>query len=286
MDQRQRRLEREVGQELEGEAQRLAGRARGGDPYAEACLRALELEGFAYEGMQTFACGGQSFPIARFQHEQTGLVFCLIPGGTSLLGSPGGQGRDNEYPQHEVAVPPFLLADTPCTQAAWTQLGLENPSHFKGANRPVEKVSWDDAQGFCEKAGLRLPSEAEWEFACRAGTQTAYCFGDGEAELGRYAEFEGNNNSETKDVGGKLPNAFGLFDVHGNVLEWCQDVWHDGYRGAASDGSAWNSAGAFRINRGGSWYEDAWNCRSANRNWDLPAFRRYYLGFRPARSLP
>ncbi|MGE0712447.1 MAG: SUMF1/EgtB/PvdO family nonheme iron enzyme [Planctomycetota bacterium] len=244
--------------------------------YAAAVEQAKRLSGFLYLDTKAYACGGQRFEVARFRHERTGLVFHLVPGG-SFQREAGSR----------VAVRPFLISATETTQAAWEKVMGDNPSGFKGPNRPVENVSWNDAQGFCQKAGLRLPSEAEWEYACRAGTQSAYCFGEGEGELGRYAEYEGNNNKETKDVGGKLPNAFGLFDVHGNVWEWCQDGWHDNYQGAPRDGSAWDSAGASdRVRRGGSWYDGAWGCRSADRRRCGPGLRFRNLGFRPARSLP
>ncbi|MBL4847149.1 MAG: SUMF1/EgtB/PvdO family nonheme iron enzyme [Planctomycetes bacterium] len=255
------------------------------DGYASAVKRAKRLKGFRYLDMEPFACGGRRFQIARFSHAKTGLVFHLLPGGTYQRGS---LGEKREQPVTRVTIQPFLICATECTQAAYQAVSGKAPSNFKGAQRPVEQVSWDEAGAFCTQAGLRLPSEAEWEYACRAGTKRSYSFGSGPSELGRYAEFNSNNGTETKDVGGKLPNAFGLSDMAGNVWEWCQDAWHDNYQGAPDTGwPAWGGgAGAsLRVIRGGSWRNSAPGCRSALRNCYVPGDRRYSLGFRPARSL-
>jgi formylglycine-generating enzyme required for sulfatase activity len=181
---------------------------------------------------------------------------------------------------------------------------------------PVEGVSWVDVQKFIkkfnEKEGTdkyRLPSEAEWEYACRAGTTTRYSFGDSESELDDYAWYTENSGSrspkkgdfvgydkddwlenrwkgKTHSVGQKKPNSWGLYDMHGNVSEWVQDEWHDSYDGAPTDGSAWESGdGAGRVNRGGGWADDARYCRSANRLHDDPRDRGVVLGFRLLREL-
>jgi formylglycine-generating enzyme required for sulfatase activity len=252
---------------------------------ASAIERAKRLKDFAYLDTRTFECGGQKNTIARFKHAKTGLIFHLLPGGTYTRGSESGPA--NEKPVREVTIQPFLICATECTQAAWKQVMGTDPSSYKGAQRPVETVSWDDSQSFSSKAGLRLPSEAEWEYACRAGTTTEYGFGDSESELGVYALFNGNNNKETQPVGGKRPNAFGLFDVHGNVWEWCQDAYQDSYTGAPTDGSARDTAGASRrVFRGGSIASSASRCRSAYRYGHEPGGRDGVLGFRPAKSLP
>ncbi|MGE0711793.1 MAG: SUMF1/EgtB/PvdO family nonheme iron enzyme [Planctomycetota bacterium] len=263
---------------LESGGSSSSSSAQGG--YAGAVAQAKRLAGFRYLDTKSFACGGQRFEIARFRHDATGLVFHLVPGGSFVR--EGGT---------RVTIQPFLICASEWTQAAWERVMGTNPSRFKGSNRPVEQVSWNDvaadnAQGFCRKAGLRLPSEAEWEYACRGGTQTAYSFGDSESELGRYAVFDQNwDSGQTAEVGSKLPNAFGLHDMHGNVWEWCQDGYHESYQGAPTDGSP--AAGASkRVVRGGGWYDSAWICRSASRNWYVPGDRGRYLGFRPARSLP
>ena len=276
--------------------ERRAGSGEG-EAYRRSLLRAGELEGFTFLDVKDYACGGQTNDVARFTHEATGLVFCLIPGGSFLMGSPEEEEErnDDEGPQREVRVEPFLLCETACTQEAWEGVTGENPSDFKGPRRPVEEVSWDDAQAFCEQVGLRLPSEAEWEYACRAGTTTPFAFGETITPeqvnyLGNYPygdAAEGLNREETTDVGSLPANAFGLFEVHGNVWEWCQDASHDSYDGAPPDGSAWEDAGASgRGFRGGSWLDEARLCRSASCDWDGPGERYGHLGFRPTRSLP
>ncbi|MEZ6189384.1 MAG: formylglycine-generating enzyme family protein [Planctomycetota bacterium] len=225
------------------------------DPgYASAVEQAKQLGGFRYLDTKRFECGGNAFELARFQHAPTGLTFHLIPGGSYDRGSESGD--SDEKPVARVSVRPFLLCATECTQSAWRNIKGDDPSRFKGAQRPVELVSWEDAQSFCRKAGLRLPSEAEWEYACRGGSAGGYCYGDGEGDLGRYAVYGGSNAgvSETQAVGGKLPNAFGLYDVHGNVWEWCEDAYADGYQGAPVDGSARAAGASRRVYRGGGWY--------------------------------
>jgi formylglycine-generating enzyme required for sulfatase activity len=165
-----------------------------------------------------------------------------------------------------------------------------NPSYFKNnPQNPVEKVSWDDAQAFCQKLSqitgktYRLPTEAEWEYACRAGTTTRYYFGDNDNQLGDYAWYNGNSNNTTHPVGQKKPNGWGIYDMSGNVWEWCEDDWHDSYAGAPDDGSAWlTNDNDYRMLRGGSWGDIPDLCRSAFR------FSIYYrrvnryddLGFR------
>jgi formylglycine-generating enzyme required for sulfatase activity len=220
------------------------------------------------------------------------------------MGSPAGEeGRDwygdfddvlkgvnVEGPQHPVRVQPFLMGKYPVTQAQWkavealpkSERDLESdPANFKGDNRPVEQVSWDDAVEFCQRLSkhtgreYRLPSEAEWEYACRAGTTTPFHFGSTiTPDLANYegnytygAGPKGKDREQTTDVGSLPPNALGLYDMHGNVWEWCLDHWHDTYEGAPTDGSAWLSSGEskLRLLRGGSWYVDPWRCRSAFR---------------------
>ena len=164
----------------------------------------------------------------------------------------------------------------------------DNPSYFKGDDLPVENVSWDDVQEFIKKLNekenthkYRLPSEAEWEYAARAGTTTRYSFGDDDSELKEYAWFSENLGDMTHPVGKKGANPWGLYDVHGNIWEWVQDERHDTYNGAPIDGSAWRDGVSTRqVVRGGCWFCSAWACRSAYRkNYD-PGNRRYNLGFR------
>ena len=210
------------------------------------------------------------------------------------MGSPDGQGSDDEHPRHQVTVAPFYIGKYPVTQAQWQAVMGNNPSHFTGADRPVERVSWDDCQEFLRKLNatvethgraslpFRLPTEAEWEYACRAGSETIWHFGDDPAQLGTYAWFSENSDGETHPVGQLQPNAFGLHDMHGNVWEWCADTWHNNYDGAPTDGSAWESGDSgWHVLRGGSWYHEAKNLRCAVRGRKLRQYRRYiYWGFR------
>jgi len=168
-----------------------------------------------------------------------------------------------------------------------------NPSHFKNnPQNPVENVSWNDAKAFCQKLSqitgktYRLPTEAEWEYACRAGTTTRYYFGDNDNQLGDYAWGTENSNGTTHPVGQKKPNGWGLYDMSGNVWEWCEDDWHDSYAGAPDDGTAWidndNRSQSRKCLRGGSWGNDPNICRSAYRSWSNPDDHYYSIGFRVA----
>jgi formylglycine-generating enzyme required for sulfatase activity len=177
-----------------------------------------------------------------------------------------------------------------------------NPSHFKGANRPVETVSWYEAVEFCtklsEKTGktYRLPSEAEWEYACRAGSKTKYYFGDSDSQLGQYAWYSSNSNDQTHPIGEKQPNAWGLYDMHGNVCEWCADHWHEdyqnatnwheNYQGAPNDGTVWLSSNEYsdRLLRGGSCINFAPYCRAAYRSRYQPEYGFLNFGVRVACS--
>ncbi len=201
----------------------------------------------------------------------------------------------NEKPQHEVTVQPFFMGKYPITQAQYQQVMGNNPSHFQGDDRPVEKVSWDDAVEFCQRLSeqtgtkYRLPTEAEWEYACRAGTTTPFHFG--ETITTDLANYNGNNTyaneptgeyrEQTTPVGSFPPNAFGLYDMHGNVWEWCEDDWHDNYEGAPADGSAWALENtSAKVIRGGSWHNFPNYCRSAIRVYDTRDDRAYAFGFR------
>jgi len=207
--------------------------------------------------------------------------------------------NDDERPQHQVTVQPFYMGKYPVTQAQWQKIMKNNPSHFKGEQRPVENISWNNTQEFLGKLNavvktngrsslrFRLPTEAEWEYACRAGTQTAYSFGDGHDQLGDYAWFNGNSNKQTHSVGEKWPNAFGLYDMHGNVWEWCQDTYHENYTGAPVDGNAWGSSddNKRKVLRGGAWFYDPNYCRSAFRFWYMPDVQYLTFGFRIVSSI-
>lgn len=242
------------------------------------------------------------------------LHMVFIPGGTFLMGSPNDEPeRDvREGPQHDVTLPQFFLGRYPVTQSQWRfvtglpQVGRElqlNPSQFEGDNRPVEEVSWYEALEFCDRLSrhtgriYRLPTEAEWEYACRAGTTTAFHFGKTiTSELANYRGIEiynktsqGEYRQETTPVEHfESANAWGLSDMHGNVWEWCQDHWHDNYEGAPINGSAWLSEGedTGRVIRGGSWYNAPRNCRSACCSLSNPRVSNSYIGFRVICSAP
>ena len=243
-----------------------------------------------------------------------GMKLVLIPAGEFLMGSPDSytDARCNEKPQHRVSITkPFYFGIYPVTQEQYDRVMGTNPSYFSNPgdreddaagrdtrHHPVEKLSWNDAVEFCrrlsalaeQKAGghvYRLPTEAEWEYACRAGSTTKWCFGDDCSQLCDYAWFRENSGDATFPVGQKRANAWGLYDMHGNVWEWCADTWHDGYRDTPADGSAWECGGTpHRVVRGGSWHEPPDICRSAIRLKFAPAEGEDYVGFRVALASP
>ena len=223
------------------------------------------------------------------------LEMVLIPAGEFLMGSPDADKNayDWEKPQHRVRITkPFFLGKYPVTQEQWEAVMGGNPSHFKGPQNPVERVSWDDCQEFLEKSNslpskggeFQLPTEAQWEYACRAGSKTRCCFGDNESGLGEYAWYDKNSGKKTHPVGEKKPNAWGLYDMHGNVWEWCAD-WFDGYDAKAADDPAGPRTGSNRVGRGGSWDAPAGRCVSAYRYDRRPGNRYSYLGLRLSRVL-
>ncbi|GAB4364794.1 MAG: hypothetical protein Kow00121_00780 [Elainellaceae cyanobacterium] len=246
------------------------------------------------------------------------LEMVAIPGEQFVMGSPSNEVErsERESPQHRVEVPSFYMGKYAVTQEQWwvvaTKLPKINhdlnpdPSYFKGDRHPVEGVSWWEAVEFCDRLSqktrkrYRLPSEAEWEYACRAGTTTPFYFGEtittdlanyrgkdweykGRTYSGAYGQGpHGSYREQTTEVGSFPPNAFGLYDMHGNVWEWCADHWHENYQEAPIDGSPWltENENAGRVNRGGSWDFIPGFCRSAVRYYDLPVSRDRYLGFR------
>lgn len=203
------------------------------------------------------------------------MKFRLIPTGDFFMGSPEDEegSYDNERPMHKVSISkPFYLGIYPVTQLEWKAIMGETDSDWLGDNRPVNNVLRGDVKTFISRlikkeGGMniyRLPSEAEWEYACRAGTNTRYCFGDNESELGEYAWYDDAKNN-TRPIGKKKPNSWGIYDMHGNVSEWVDDTWHENYYGAPIDGSAWKTHNSVGVIRGGSWWHRAENCRSAIR---------------------
>jgi formylglycine-generating enzyme required for sulfatase activity len=217
------------------------------------------------------------------------LEMIRIEGGSFSMGTLDAISLDGEHPRHFVTVSPFHTSKYPITQAQWRALMRNNPSTFKGETFPVENVSWHDALRFCEALSAhsgktyRLLTEAEWEFACRAGTVGDYSFGNDESQLKEYAWFVENSDQQTHAVGQKRPNAMGLHDMHGNVWEWCGD-WHDDrYYAVSPDFDPKGPAsGTARVLRGGSWSDDSYSCRSARRNSGDPFNRSLNVGFRVA----
>ncbi|MCA2641984.1 MULTISPECIES: SUMF1/EgtB/PvdO family nonheme iron enzyme [unclassified Microcystis] len=218
------------------------------------------------------------------------LEMVSLPAGKFLMGS---SESDSEKPPHQVKVNSFAIGKYPITQAQYQAVMGDNPSRFKNnPQNPVENVSWNDAQAFCQKLSqitgktYRLPTEAEWEYACRAGTTTRYYFGDDDNQLGNYAWYDGNPNDTTHPVGQKKPNGWGLYDMSGNVWEWCEDDWHDSYKNAPDDGTAWidndNRSQSEKCLRGGSWLDFPYNCRSAIRSRINPGIHYSVSGFRVA----
>jgi len=247
-----------------------------------------------------------------------GMKFKLIPGGEFMMGSskspeelakafPPTSFRSSrgDDPQHKVRITkPFYLGVTEVTQEQYEKVMGKNPSffsktgrgagRFKGtdtSNSPVEQVSWGDAVEFCKKLSVmeghtyRLPTEAEWEYACRAGGTTVFCFGDDERQLAEYAWFAKNSDRNTHPVGTKKPNAWGLFDMHGSVWEWCQDRYGENYYAKLpTDDPTGPAFGSARVFRGGGWLITAWDCRSSSRDGVSPSARNDSLGFRVARG--
>jgi formylglycine-generating enzyme required for sulfatase activity len=221
-----------------------------------------------------------------------GMEFVLIPSGWFMMGSDKEKDQealDDETPHRVTISKPFYLGKYEVTQAQWEAVMGSNPSYFKGRDNPVETVSWDDVREFIKSLNIkegngcwRLPTEAEWEYACRAGTTGVYSFGDDENSLGHYAWYDGNSKS-AHPVGQKRPNAWGLYDMHGNVWEWVQD-WYGEYPTSSVLDPRGPSSGSYRVNRGGSWDDDARNCRSAYRDNDTPGNRYIGMGFRLALS--
>lgn len=239
-----------------------------------------------------------------------GMKFVFIPKGSFKMGSTiapeelvkgyGGKADafKNEYPLHKVAISkPFYLQTTEVTQGQWEKvMGDDNPSYFNPCDKdhpkdcPVERVSWNDARKFIEKLNqmektekYRLPTEAEWEYACRAGSTSNFYYGDDGGELGKYAWYAGNSNWKTHPVGLKKPNNWGLYDMLGNVYEWCQD-WKEDYSDGPVNDPKGPPSGKYRVLRGGAYVDKVGEVRSARRGYKEPDFKTDHLGFRVARD--
>ena len=242
---------------------------------------------FEYIGENTYSCGGQTHRVKEYRHRETGLDFAAIPGGSFTM---GGEAFDNEKPKHRIKLDGFLIAKTVTTQRVWQQVMGTTPwkdeRYVKeGDDYPAVCVSWKDAQKFCEKICMELPTEAQWEYACRAGTSSSYYWGA--TMNGTYAWYYKNawnrNERYAHKVGQKKPNAYGLYDMAGNVQEWCRD-WYDReyYKNSPQNNPYNYRKDEYRVNRGGSFCLKSFYCRSANRSPDPPYCANYLLGFRLA----
>jgi formylglycine-generating enzyme required for sulfatase activity len=211
------------------------------------------------------------------------IEFCRVPAGTFR------RGRLRNF--HRVTISrDFYLGKYLVTQAQWEAVMEENPSHTKGAKWPVENVSWEDCQRFIDRLNYqtgrniyRLPTEAEWEYACRAESTTAYSFGADKKRLDEHGWYSGNSDGRTQPVGQKTPNPWGFYDMYGNVWEWCKD-WYAPYPGGLVTDPEGPSSGSDRVLRGGGWFDGATRCRSGFRSYFSPSFRCSFFGFRLARK--
>lgn len=256
---------------------------------------------------------GQAYYLTEELGNGVRLEMVYIPGGTFLMGSPESKGKrySNERPQHSVTIKPFLISKYPITQAQWREVAALSevhqnlklrPSPHGGKSHPVTQVSWHEAVEFCDRLSqktghkYRLPTEAEWEYACRAGTTTPFHFGETiRADLANYdgtctyhSEPEGINRGKTIQVGSfPFANAFGLFDMHGNVWEWCTDHWHENYNSAPINEDAWldSDENLNHVMRGGSWISESFRCRSACRQIGDVNHKSNNTGFRIVRNL-
>jgi formylglycine-generating enzyme required for sulfatase activity len=264
-------------------------------------------------GQPTNRIHKQSQFIIEQLDDETALEMVIIPSGEVVMGATNDEkGRfDDELPQHSVSVTSFLLSRYPITQSQWQAVSLlpkidheldPNPSNFRGVNHPIERVSWYDALEFCARLSTktghlyRLPSEAEWEYACRSGTETPFYFGETitstlanyDGRISYAHEGQGIFRQQTTPVDSfNAPNLFGLYDMHGNVWEWCADPWHNNYKDAPSTASIWTINGDqhYRVMRGGSWSAHPKFCRSASRARGRLEQKGEGIGFRVASSL-
>ncbi|NUM33130.1 MAG: formylglycine-generating enzyme family protein [Candidatus Brocadiae bacterium] len=233
------------------------------------------IEGFTYLRQETYSCNGQEHTVKEYLHNQTGLEFILIPGGSFMM---GGNIHEDEKPVHKVILSSFLMAKYELTQEVWEKFMGNNPSFFKDSKKlPVECISWYDCKEFCDKTLLDFPTEAQWEYACRAGSTTEYFWGN--SLDGTYLWYNHNSGFRTHPVGQKKPNAFGLYDISGNVWEWCKDTKTNYTSDEQTD--PLNTSGISRILRSGGWSRSD-GCRSAIRDGNSPVDKYNNIGFRPA----
>ena len=229
----------------------------------------------------------------RFMVNGVSFEMVRVEGGTFRMGATSEQEEnayDSEKPVHSVTLSGYYIGKTEVTQVLWEAVMGINPSRFKGDYLPVENVSWDDCQEFIRKLNsmtgqnFRLPTEAEWEFACRGGNNSRGYKYSGSNNLGSVAWYDGNSGNKTHPVGTKAPNELGIYDMSGNVWEWCAD-WYGDYSSGAQTNPTGPYGGSNRVYRGGSWNYDVGRCRSSNRDFYYPWIRDIILGLRLALSL-
>ena len=245
---------------------------------------------FSFIGVHKYECAGITNEVKEYKHNATGMEFVLIPGGTFEMGS--AEGEKNEVPVHTVSVKSFLMAKYPCTQAQWVAVMKSKPwqgelleqrkQWYKtyygfnlgtytedNDNNPATWIDWNECQEFCSYTGLSLPTEEQWEYACRAGSSMPYCFGKEVEKLGEYAWYMDNTWDKGEQyahaVGQKLPNAFGLYDMHGNIWEWCQNEYYENYKSIDLPKTNTTFSLSSHVIRGGCFYSKAFDARSSSR---------------------
>ena len=233
-----------------------------------------------------------SFANKTFTVKGVSFTMVAVEGGTFTMGATSEQGSgtyEDEKPTHQVTLSSYYIGQTEVTQALWTAVMGNNPSGFKGDNKPVEEVSWNDCQDFVRKLSeltgkkFRLPTEAEWEYACRGGKKSRGYKYSGSNTIGDVAWYWDNSDRKTHPVSTKSPNELGIYDMSGNVEEWCQD-WFGIYSSSPQTNPTGAASGSSRVFRSGDWYEDAGRCRSSSRNGTRPDKRFSYCGLRLALS--
>jgi formylglycine-generating enzyme required for sulfatase activity len=254
----------------------------------EKILKLNPKDGYAKKQYDLCIAQQSREPVVSFDDDSIEMV--RVKGGTFTMGYTSEQGNDcysDEKPSHQVTLSDFYIGKYEVTQAQWKAVMGSNPSHFKGDNLPVETVSWDDAQEFIRKLNVqtgknyRLPTEAEWEYAARGGAQSRGTKYSGSNTVGDVAWYDGNSGNAIHPVGQKLPNELGLYDMSGNVWEWCSD-WYGAYSSGSQTNPAGPSSGSYRVDRGGSWCSYARNARVPFRDYGTPGYRGSALGFRLA----
>ena len=241
-------------------------------------------------------CGLEKELVLDIPNSSAQIIMKLIPAGKFDMGSPESEAdrEVEEGPQHEVTIKePFYMGVYEVTQEQWEAVNGDNPSFFTAPGNPVEQVSWNDCQGFIAELNtkgigtFRLPTEAEWEYACRAGSETRYFYGDDPvyADIGDYAWYQGNSGGVTHIVGQKGPNAWGLYDMHGNVMEWCKD-WYGEYDGSAQTDPQGPDTGSYRVIRSSCFAHLPQRCRSAYRTLSLATEKNKSVGLRLVRIAP